>query len=72
MYSVTLHYLGYTIIVDNHLYSLELNPFRKFLSMDEVKKEVERMVEYFGEAPTEQRIEEIKSKIKQLADGKTI
>ena len=72
MYSVILHYRGYTIIVDNYLYSLQLNPFSKFLSMDEVKSEVDKMVEYFGEAPTEERIEEIKFKIKQLADGKTI
>lgn len=66
MYSVILHYRGYTIIVENYMYSIALNPMNKFISMDDAKKEVDKICEYFEEAPTEERIEIIKQKLKQL------
>jgi hypothetical protein len=42
-YSTILHYKGFQINVENWIYWLAVNPSKKFLSMNEVKAEVERI-----------------------------
>jgi len=42
-YSIILFYRGYCIIVENFIYKLQLNPWKTFLTMDDIKKEIENI-----------------------------
>jgi hypothetical protein len=46
-YTTILSYQGYTIIVENWLYWMAINPGRKFLSMNAVKAEIDRIENNF-------------------------
>jgi hypothetical protein len=46
-YSTLLHYKGFTIVVENWIYRLAVNPLKKFLSMNEIKAEVDRIEKNF-------------------------
>lgn len=43
MYYCILHYKGYEIIVENYIYKLAINRAVSFLTMDDVKKEIDRI-----------------------------
>jgi hypothetical protein len=44
MHSCLLSYQGYTIVVENYLYKLAIDPTHKYLTMDDVKNVIDRMV----------------------------
>lgn len=42
-YTTILHYKGYAIIVENWIYRLATNPYRRFLSMNDMKSEIDKI-----------------------------
>ena len=43
MYSVTLHYKGYTICVENYIYKLQINPYQTFITMTDIKNHIDKI-----------------------------
>lgn len=44
-YSTLLYYKGYCISVDNWIYRIVLCPFKKYIRLNDVKKEIDRLEE---------------------------
>ena len=48
MYFAILHFRGYTIIVENYIYKLQVNPSRKFLTMKDIMNEIDNIEKGFN------------------------
>ena len=49
MYSVILHYKGYTICVENYIYKLKISPYQHFLTMTDIKNHIDKIENNFNQ-----------------------